>query len=100
MALRGSMSLASYDRLFPAQDVYTGKGMGNLIATPLNDKHRQHGITLVLDTTTLEPYEDQRAYLSSADRLSDREVRGHIRADPRPLDLLEENGINYVIHLP
>ena len=65
MALRGSMSLASYDRLFPAQDVHSGKGMGNLIAAPLNGKRRQHGTTLFLDTTTLEPYEDQWAYLSA-----------------------------------
>jgi superfamily II DNA or RNA helicase len=82
MALRGSMSLASYDRLFPAQDVHSGKGMGNLIAAPLNGKRRQHGTTLFLDTTTLEPYEDQWAYLSSLDRLSDREVRDHIRRLP------------------
>jgi superfamily II DNA or RNA helicase len=82
MALRGSMSLASYDRLFPAQDVHSGKGLGNLIAAPLNGKRRQHGTTLFLDTTTLEPYEDQWAYLSSLDRLSDREVRDHIRRLP------------------
>lgn len=82
MALRGSMSLASYDRLFPAQDVHSGKGMGNLIAAPLNGKRRQHGTTLFLDTTTLEPYEDQWAYLSSLDRLSEREVRAHVRRLP------------------
>ncbi|MCQ6270576.1 DEAD/DEAH box helicase [Pseudarthrobacter sp. R1] len=82
MALRGSMSLASYDRLFPAQDVHSGKGMGNLIAAPLNGKRRQHGTTLFLDTTTLEPYEDQWAYLSSLARLSEREVREHIRRLP------------------
>lgn len=82
MALRGSMSLASYDRLFPAQDVHAGKGMGNLIAAPLNGKRRQHGTTLFLDTTTLEPYEDQWAYLSSLDRLSEREVRSHVRRLP------------------
>ncbi len=57
MALRGSMSLVSYDRLFPAQDVHSGKGTGNLTAAPLNGKRRQHGTTLFLDTTTLEPYE-------------------------------------------
>jgi hypothetical protein len=30
--LRGSMHLSSYDRLFPSQDIHTGRGMGNLIA--------------------------------------------------------------------
>ncbi|MFF2300796.1 DEAD/DEAH box helicase family protein [Arthrobacter sp. NPDC058127] len=82
MALRGSMSLASYDRLFPSQDVHSGKGMGNLIAAPLNGKRRQHGATLFLDTTTLEPYEDQWAYLSSLNRLSEGDVRAHVRRLP------------------
>jgi hypothetical protein len=35
MALRGRMSLASYDRLFPSQDLLPAGGMGNLIAAPL-----------------------------------------------------------------
>lgn len=30
--LRGSMQLRSYDRLFPSQDVHTGRGVGNLVA--------------------------------------------------------------------
>jgi hypothetical protein len=32
MALRGQMDLASYDRLFPSQDVLSAGGVGNLIA--------------------------------------------------------------------
>jgi hypothetical protein len=74
ISLRGSMNLSSYDRLFPSQDTHSGKGMGNLIAAPMNGKRRLHGTTLFLDTTTLEPYEDQWAYLSSLDRLSLRSV--------------------------
>jgi hypothetical protein len=34
MALRGQMSLASYDRLFPSQDVLPAGGVGNLIGAP------------------------------------------------------------------
>lgn len=82
MSLRGSMDLASYDRLFPSQDTHSGKGMGNLIAAPLNGKRRQHGTTLFVDTTTLEPYEDQWAYLSSLDRLSPGAIVRHVRALP------------------
>jgi hypothetical protein len=55
---------------------------GELIAAPLNGKRRQHGATLFLDTTTLEPYEDQWACLSSLDRLPEREVRDHISRLP------------------
>ena len=82
MGLRGSMSLSSYDRLFPSQDFHSGKGMGNLIAAPMNGKRRTHGTTLFLDTTTLEPYADQWAYLSSLDRLSPAAVATLIRRLP------------------
>src|SRR5262249_220902 len=68
--LRGSMHLSSYDRLFPSQDVHTGRGLGNLIAAPLNGKRRQHGTTGFLDPATLEPFDDQWAYLSIIPRLA------------------------------
>lgn len=82
--LRGSMHLSSYDRLFPSQDVHTGRGLGNLIAAPLNGKRRQHGTTVFLDPATLEPYEDQWAYLSSIARLSTKDVTALARQLPDP----------------
>ncbi|MCA2241589.1 DEAD/DEAH box helicase [Mycobacterium sp. WUMAC-067] len=82
--LRGSMHLSSYDRLFPSQDVHTGRGVGNLIAAPMNGKRRQHGTTVFLDPATLEPYEDQWAYLSSIARLSTKEVIALARQLPEP----------------
>ena len=82
--LRGSMHLSSYDRLFPSQDVHTGRGVGNLIAAPMNGKRRQHGTTVFLDPATLEPYEDQWAYLSSIARLSTKDVTALARQLPDP----------------
>jgi len=35
----------SFDRLFPNQDFHSGKGLGNLIALPLNGKAIQNGIS-------------------------------------------------------
>ena len=70
MVLRGSMDLRSYDRLFPNQDVLPDGGFGNLIAAPLQGQRRKDGLTLFLDLATLEPYEDQWAFLSTLDRLS------------------------------
>jgi superfamily II DNA or RNA helicase len=70
MVLRGSMDLRSYDRLFPSQDVLPEGGFGNLIAAPLQGKRRRNGLTAFLDLATLEPYEDQWAFLSTLDRLS------------------------------
>jgi len=74
MALRGQMSLASYDRLFPSQDTLPTGGVGNLIAAPLNGKARRDGATLFLDPATLEPHDDQWAYLSTLSRLTPREA--------------------------
>jgi hypothetical protein len=74
MALRGQMSLASYDRLFPSQDTLPAGGVGNLIAAPLYGKARRDGATVFLDPATMEPYEDQWAYLSTLGRMTPREV--------------------------
>lgn len=74
MALRGRMNLASYDRLFPSQDVLPAGGVGNLIAAPLHGRAREDGATVFLDLATMEPHEDQWAYLSSLGRMSPAEV--------------------------
>jgi superfamily II DNA or RNA helicase len=74
MALRGQMDLASYDRLFPSQDVLPAGGVGNLIAAPLYGRSRRDGATVFLDLATLEPHEDQWAFLSTLGRMSPREV--------------------------
>ena len=68
--LRGSMDLRSYDRLFPNQDALPEGGFGNLIAAPLQGRRRRDGLTTFLDLSTLEPYEDQWAFLSTLDRLT------------------------------
>ena len=73
MALRGRMKLASYDRLFPSQDLLPTGGVGNLIAAPLFKPARDDGRTVFVDPGTLEPYQDQWAYLSSLGRMSPRE---------------------------
>ena len=74
MGLRGQMDLASYDRLFPSQDVLPVGGLGNLIAAPLQGRSRKDGATVFLDLATLEPHEDQWAFLSSLSRMSPREL--------------------------
>ena len=74
MALRGQMDLASYDLLFPSQDVLPAGGVGNLIAAPLHGRSRRDGMTVFLDLSTMEPHGDQWAYLSTLGRMSPREV--------------------------
>ena len=87
IALRGQMDLSSYDRLFPSQDVLPGSGgVGNLIAAPLQGRSRRDGATVFLDLATMEPHEDQWAYLSSLNRLSPREV-GRLAGSVRPVQV-------------
>ena len=70
MTVRAELDLASYDRLFPTQDFMPKGSFGNLIALPLQAECRKRGTTVFLDPTTLEPYEDQWAFLASVDRLA------------------------------
>ncbi|WP_198588630.1 TOTE conflict system archaeo-eukaryotic primase domain-containing protein [Geodermatophilus chilensis] len=74
ISVRGRMDLASYDRLFPSQDAVQVGGLGNLIAAPLQGHARRRGATVFLDLATMEPHEDQWAYLSSLGRLTPKEV--------------------------
>ena len=81
IALRGRTDLAAYDRLFPSQDILPASGIGNLIAAPLHGRSRKDGATLFLDPGTLEPFEDQWAYLSRPASA----VGGRGRAARRPV---------------
>jgi superfamily II DNA or RNA helicase len=64
-----TIALASYDRVFPSQDVMPTGGFGNLIALPLQRAAREHGFSVFLDDT-LEPYTDQWSHLAAIERLS------------------------------
>ncbi|WP_326580835.1 DEAD/DEAH box helicase family protein [Actinacidiphila glaucinigra] len=90
---RGQMTLSSYDRLFPAQDLLptNAKGnarFGNLIALPLQGISRLKGTTVFVDPQTWEPYPDQFAHLSQVERLSPAQVEalvdklGEVKAGP------------------
>ena len=93
MALRGQMSLASYDRLFPSQETLPASGVGKLIAAPLYGKSRRDGATVFLDPATMEPrgvracrQADPGALLARADRnpLPARQARRSDRPARRP----------------
>lgn len=60
----------SFDRLFPNQDVQSGKGMGNLIALPLQGVSVAKGNAVFLDPATLDPYLDQWNFLSGIKHVS------------------------------
>jgi superfamily II DNA or RNA helicase len=61
---------ASFDRLFPNQDILSGKGLGNLIALPLQKQAVSQGNSCFIDPGTLLPFEDQWAFLSGIKKVS------------------------------
>jgi len=65
---RRSISMDSYDRLFPNQDTMPAGGFGNLIALPLQHACRAEGCTVFLDDA-LEPHVDQWIYLAGVQLL-------------------------------
>ncbi|MGH9250753.1 MAG: TOTE conflict system archaeo-eukaryotic primase domain-containing protein, partial [Acidimicrobiales bacterium] len=74
MTVRAEIDLGSYDRLFPAQDVMPRGSFGNLIALPLQRDCRTRGTTVFLDPISLEPLEDQWAFLAHLERLDTESV--------------------------
>ncbi|MFR9504872.1 MAG: hypothetical protein SNI32_02185 [Rikenellaceae bacterium] len=64
----------SFDRLFPNQDEHSGKGLGNLIALPLQGTSLKNGNSCFIDPSTFEMIADQWQYLSEVKRLSKKEI--------------------------
>lgn len=67
------ISLKSFDRFFPSQDLLEKGGYGNLIALPLDGSLISEGKTVFVDDNKL-PYENQIAFLSSVKKLTVAEV--------------------------
>ncbi len=65
----------SFDRLFPNQDFHSGKGMGNLIALPLQGNSLAQGNSCFINTETFEPIENQWDFLESVQKISNDELK-------------------------
>jgi superfamily II DNA or RNA helicase len=61
---------SNYDRLFPNQDHHSGKGLGNLIALPLQKKPLENGNSCFIEPETCQPYQDQWSFLNNINRVS------------------------------
>ncbi|MCG8388283.1 MAG: DEAD/DEAH box helicase [Cytophagales bacterium] len=60
---------SSFDRLFPNQDMLSGKGLGNLIALPFYGSSLKEGNSCFINDNG-EPYADQWAFLKTVQRTS------------------------------
>ncbi len=70
MTSRAELDLASYDRFFPSQDFMPRGSFGNLIALPLHGECVRRDTTVFLDPSSMAPWPDQWAFLSSVARMS------------------------------
>ena len=76
---RAEVDLASYDRLFPSQDLLPRGSFGNLIALPLQGRAIDHGNSVFLEHSSLEPWADQWQLLSELVRVSPAMLAGALR---------------------
>jgi superfamily II DNA or RNA helicase len=87
MDARGTMSLSSYDRFFPAQDLLPRQSpgrlrLGNLIALPLQGTCRRQGTTVFVDPETWLPFDDQFAFLAGIEPVTLMRAAGSPEAYP------------------
>jgi superfamily II DNA or RNA helicase len=64
---------SSFDRLFPSQDIHTGRGLGNLIALPLQGKSMEAGNSAFIDEQG-KAYDNQWALLGGFLKTSESAV--------------------------
>jgi len=84
------LRLASYDRLFPNQDMTPKGGFGNLIALPLQKMPREQGYSIFVDEI-FRPYADQWAYLASVQPMMANAIEQTIMSatgGTHPLDVI------------
>jgi len=65
----------SFDRIFPNQDFHSGKGIGNLIALPLQGNSMLNGNSCFLNAATFIPIENQWEFLSEIKKVSTQSLK-------------------------
>lgn len=77
MNVKYKLSMQSYDRFFPNQDMLPNDGLGNLIALPFQKEAVKKGNTVFIDNSGV-PYANQWDYLKSVKKLSLYDVKNII----------------------
>ncbi|MEJ7736988.1 MAG: DEAD/DEAH box helicase family protein [Chitinophagaceae bacterium] len=60
---------SNFDRLFPNQDAHSAKGLGNLIALPLQGKAMENGNSCFIHPENLESFPDQWMFLGALQKV-------------------------------
>ncbi|EKE10874.1 MAG: hypothetical protein ACD_15C00189G0001 [uncultured bacterium] len=94
-------SKSSYDRMFPSQDAHSGKGLGNLIALPLNGTSVKAGNTCFIDDE-LRPY-DQWDFLRKIRLIHENQVdsvvgsfKENVQSEPSDEEYIYDSGAQMV----
>jgi len=98
---------STFDRIFPNQDMLKGKGLGNLIALPLNGAHLRDGNTAFVTMPEGDSIKDQFGFLKAMKKLTDdfinAEVADHDVVEPgneardEPIRQMDRPGLARVI---
>ena len=64
----------SFDRLFPNQDIHSGKGIGNLIALPLQGNSLAQGNSCFIEPDTLTSIENQWIFLETIKKIPKQKI--------------------------
>lgn len=64
----------SFDRLFPNQDIHSGKGIGNLIALPLQGNSLVQGNSCFIEPDTLTPIDNQWTFLETVKKIPKQKI--------------------------
>ncbi len=68
-----NISISSFDRMFPNQDILPKGGYGNLIALPFQNEPSKYGNTLFVDRNFIK-IDNQIQYLNSIHKLTEKEI--------------------------
>ena len=67
---------SNYDRLFPNQDYHSGKGLGNLIALPLQKLAMSNANSCFINPDTEQAFSDQWGFLKTIQRVETSHLDG------------------------
>lgn len=80
------LSMESYDRIFPSQDIVAKSGFGSLIALPLDGRARKEGNSVFVDES-FQTYPDPWKVLSNTKKIHEEDIDSFLKNLGSDLDL-------------
>jgi len=94
---------SNYDRLFPNQDLHSGKEVGNLIALPLQKKSLDNNNSCFINPVSFMPYPDQWSFLRTIKKVDLQQLEDIYNSltglDNKQIQTVSSNSANLQITL-